>query len=87
MSLLAEAAQFERELSAKSNRRVACEDRAIRRIERREESAERLIGELCRDGRTVFYINLRDRNGRATGKIREGSRHDLISYLLRNRYV
>lgn len=87
MSLLAEAAQLERELSAKSNRRAAGEARYLRRIERREESADRLIGELVRDGKTVFYINLRDRNGRATGKTREGSRHDLISYLLRNHYV
>jgi hypothetical protein len=54
---------------------------------RREDAAAEMIGELCREGRPVHYINLRDRSGRLTGKTKEGSRHDLIGYLVRNRYA
>jgi hypothetical protein len=52
-----------------------------------EEAADRLIGELCREGKNIFYVNLRDRHGHPTGKIKEDTRLNLVAYLIRNRYV
>jgi hypothetical protein len=46
-----------------------------------------IIGTLCREGKTVHYINLTNRKGQYTGKIKTGSQHDLMSYLIRNGYV
>ena len=43
---------------------------------------------LCREGKVVYYINLRDRNGRLTGKTKGSmSEGALIAYLIRNKYV
>lgn len=77
-----EAASNERE-----RRRFAAEDRLIGKLDRLEPQAEALIGELCREGKTVYYINLTTRTGQYTGKTKEGSRSDLIAYLIRNKYV
>lgn len=77
-----EAASNERE-----RRRFAAEERAFDRLDKQMDEAEPLIGELMREGKTVYYINLKDRNGRPTGKTKEGTRADLIAYLLRNHYV
>jgi hypothetical protein len=46
-----------------------------------------IIGTLMREGKIVHYINLTDRKGRYTGKIKTGSEHELMSYLIRNGYV
>lgn len=81
------ACKFERLLEARNSRRLAREDRFLSRAERRESEAEKLVGELCRDGVTVYYVNLLDRRGRATGKIRTGSQFELVQYCLRNNYV
>ena len=51
------------------------------RLAKREEGAEEQIGELIRDGRAVFYV------WPAGGKYREGSRSELVSYLIRNQYA
>jgi hypothetical protein len=74
-------------LDAKSNRRVAAADRYMDRIEKKEAAAENLIGEINRDGKIVSYINQIDRNGAFTGKVIEGSRANLVSYCIKNKYV
>jgi len=68
--------------------RLANQDRAAERQwarsasePTREEVFFRLVGQLNRDGKTVFYINLRN------GKTKEGNPSDLIDYLFRNSYV
>lgn len=68
-------------------RHLRADDRAIEKAERLEPLAEQLVDQLCREGKTVYYINLTDRAGRFTGKTREGGRYDLIAYLIRNKYV
>lgn len=73
---------------ANHNRRMAHEHRFLCNEERREKAAETLIGELCREGRTVYYVNLRTRDGQLTGKTKESaSFFTLVDYLRRNRYI
>jgi len=82
-----EICELEALLNAKSNRRVAAEDRYMDRIEKKEAAAENLIGEINRDGKMVSYINQIDRSGRFTGKTIEGSKLELVRYCIRNHYV
>lgn len=79
---------FERNLEAKHTRRLKAEDRYLTRLEAKEAKAEALVGELVRNGETVYYINLSDRAGRPTGKTLENaSSYPLVEYLIRNHYV
>lgn len=72
----------------RDRRRLAAEDRYLARVEKREKEAEALVGELCREGTTIFYINVRSKEGRLTGKTREfADQGSAIAYLLRNNYV
>lgn len=71
----------ERHLEVRQSRRMAAQDRFLGRIEARETQAEMMIGELCREGRAVYYVWPQG------GKYREGSRGDLIVFLLRNNYA
>lgn len=87
MKTIQEVCEIERHLTAKMNRRVASEDRYLIRLECKEAAAENLIGELCREGKRVHYINQIDRKGRMTGKTIEGNRYELIRYCIRNHYV
>jgi hypothetical protein len=74
--------------SANHNRRMANEARYLSRIEKLEAQAEAMVGELIRDGRTVYYINLLDRAGNFTGKVKESASHTaLTDYLIRNKYL
>lgn len=69
-------------------RRMKAEDRFLTRLEKQEAAAEALVGELCREGTTVYYINLKTRDGNFTGKTRESaSSYELTDYLIRNHYV
>lgn len=68
-------------LDGRHNRRMAAEDRYLTRLERHEAAAEAMIGELCREGRTVFYVWPQG------GKYREGTQGDLIRFLIRNNYA
>ena len=62
--------------------RIQTQDRYLTRLEKLEAKADPMVGELCRDGKTVYYIVT------ARGKVREsGSRQDLIDFLIRNHYV
>lgn len=64
------------------------DDRAIAKAERLEPKALELVGELCREGKTVYYINIKNSAGRNTGKTKESAnRWDLVEYLIRNKYV
>jgi hypothetical protein len=72
---------IEARLDARMGRRLAAEDRALARLERREARAAALIGEVVRDGKPVYYVMTR------AGRVREGTRIDLIAFLLRNFYV
>ena len=79
---------IDRHLDARQSRRMATEARFLDRQDRREKEADALVGELCREGRTIFYINVRSKTGKLTGKTREFSKwSDAVGYLLRNRYV
>ena len=74
--------------SANHNRRMANEARYLSRIEKLEAQADAMVGELIRDGRTVYYINLLDRAGNFTGKVKENASHTaLTDYLIRNKYL
>lgn len=72
---------IDRHLEARQSRRMAAEDRFLGRIERREAAADQMIGELCREGKTVLYVWPQG------GRYREGERGELISFLTRNNYV
>jgi hypothetical protein len=82
-----EICELEVLLNAKSNRRVAAEDRYMDRIEKKEAAAETLIGQINKNGKMVSYINQIDRSGRFTGKTIEGSKLELVRYCIRNHYV
>jgi hypothetical protein len=72
-------AQIERQLDARLSRRMKAEARMLDRIEKREEKAIQMIGEL---GSGKFYIYP------PGGRYRESaSRLELIDFLIRNRYV
>jgi hypothetical protein len=76
------------ELDARQTRRFAAEDRFLGRMERAEEKAAKLIGELCREGRAVYYVNVTDRFGQPTGKVKESTNfYVLVEYLRRNKYI
>ena len=82
------ADDYDRFLDAKHKRRLAAEDRFLSRpTARREREAEALIGELQRGGKTIHYINILSKDGRPTGRVKEGSWAELFNYLLRNKYV
>lgn len=66
------------QLEANQARRVAAQDRYLARIERREAEAEKMIGELNRGKFYVYPVG---------GKYREGTRGELIAFLIRNNYA
>jgi hypothetical protein len=79
-----EAASNER-----ARRRFAAEARAIDRMdredrerEREERAADAKIGQLCREGQTVHYINLLPL---PAGRTKEGTPAELRAFLIRNR--
>ena len=73
--------QIEHQLEARQARRMKAEGRMLDRMERREQAAESMIGELCRDGQTIYYVWPQG------GKYREGSFGELVNFLTRNRYA
>ncbi|AGR48075.1 hypothetical protein PHIM7_345 [Sinorhizobium phage phiM7] len=81
----------ERHLNAREARRLAAEDRYLTRLEKREREAEALVGELCREGKTIYYTNIKTKTGKFTGKIKEFTGPtafgEAIVYLIRNNYV
>ena len=74
----------EQQINANHNRRMANESRMIDRwdsLAKREESAETMLGELCREGKPVYYVVP------IGGRYREGSKADLVAFLVRNNYA
>jgi len=67
-----------RQLEASQNRRMAAESRYIDRIEKREAAADQMIGELNSGKLYVYPVG---------GKYREGTRRELIDFLIRNNYA
>jgi hypothetical protein len=72
---------IDQQLDAKQSRRMTAQDRYLTRREKREAVAETMIGELCKEGKTVYYVWPQG------GKYREGDRYDLIAFLIRNKYA
>lgn len=72
---------IDQQIDANYSRRERGYDRYLDRIEQRELRAAEQIGELCRDGRTVYYV------WPSGGKYREGNWIDLVAFLIRNNYA
>jgi len=68
----------ERRAQARLSRRFASEDRYLARMEKREAIADQMIGEL-NSGKLYIYP--------VGGKYREGTRSELIAFLIRNNYA
>lgn len=66
------------QLEARQARRMAAEDRFLARMEKREAEAEKMIGELNSGKCYVFPVG---------GKYREGTRYELVAFLIRNNYA
>ena len=66
------------QLEARQARRMAAEDRFLARMEKREAEAEKMIGQLNSGKCYVFPVG---------GKYREGTRAELVSFLVRNNYA
>lgn len=69
---------IDQRLDASQARRMAFDARYLARIEKREAAADKMIGELNSGKCYVFPVG---------GKYREGSRADLIAFLIRNNYA
>lgn len=69
---------IDQRLDASQARRMASDARYLARIEKREAAADKMIGELSSGKCYVWPVG---------GKYHEGSRADLIAFLIRNRYV
>ncbi|MBS3648786.1 hypothetical protein KEU06_09230 [Pseudaminobacter sp. 19-2017] len=72
---------YERYLEGRQLRRMKADDRWLARRERLEAKADRMIGELCRDGKTVHYVFP------VGGRYKEGTWGELVDYLIRNKWV
>lgn len=73
---------IEQHLNARETRRLASEHRALIRAEKLEATAERMIGELCKNGATMYYCWP---NG---GRYFESTSHTaVVDYLMRNKFV
>jgi len=72
---------IEQFIEARVSRRIKAEDRALTRLERREARAEKMIGTLIRDGKNINYVMPQG------GQYREGQRHDLVAFLIRNNHA
>lgn len=72
------ASKYEQQLETKQLRRMRAEDRALGKLEKREAAAAQMIGELNSGKCYVYPVG---------GKYREGTRADLIDFLIRNRYA
>ncbi len=74
------ATKFERQMETKGLRRLRAEHRFLCRQEKLEAKAEQMVGELCREGREVFYFIGRSYREFAT-------RTEAIEFIVRNGYV
>lgn len=70
------------QLDARQARRMAAESRFLDRIERREKLAQSLVGELMREGKTIYYCW--PKGGRY---FESQSEQIVIDRLIRNNYA
>ena len=69
---------FEKNLEAKHARRMKADDRAYDKLNKKYDAAEAMIGTL-NSGKLYIYP--------VGGKYREGTKIELIDFLIRNKYV
>jgi hypothetical protein len=70
---------IEQQLEGNQNRRMAAQNRALSRLEKREDAAEKMIGELTNGKFYVYPVG---------GKYREStSFYELVDFLIRNNYA
>lgn len=69
---------IDQQLSATQSRRMAAQNRYLARVEQREAKAEQMVGELNSGKCYVWPVG---------GKYREGTRADLVGFLIRNKYA
>jgi len=69
-------------LEGRDRRRMKVEHRHLTKLEEQEKASEKMIGELTRNGRTVYYVYP------VGGRYKESnSFFDLMFYLIRNKYI
>ena len=77
-----EMSKAERQIEANHSRRMANQHRALVRAERMEAKALPMVGELCREGKTVYYF------APIRGRYFESAhQYDVCAYIIRNQYV
>ena len=69
---------YQAQQDAKQARRMHAQDRYLTRLEKREAQADTMVGEL-NGGRCYVYP--------VGGKYREGTRPELVAFLIRNNYA
>jgi hypothetical protein len=69
---------YEAFLDGRQGRRMKNEERAVIHMDKQLDAADRMIGTLSSGKSYVYPVG---------GKYREGSRGDLIDFLIRNKYV
>jgi hypothetical protein len=69
---------IDQQLEARQSRRMASNDRYLARLEKREEAANQMIGQL-NSGKCYVWPQ--------GGKYREGTRSELVQFLIRNNYA
>jgi len=63
-------------------RRMKQEARFLDKLDRQMEHAEEMIGQLCREGKTIYYVFP------VGGRYKESTNFiDLFQYLVRNKYI
>jgi hypothetical protein len=72
---------IEQFIESRVSRSIKMQDRTLARLDRREAAAEQQVGTLIRDGKQINYVMPQG------GKYREGSKSDLVAFLLRNNYA
>jgi hypothetical protein len=72
---------LDQQLDGIQSRRMSAQSRFLDTIDAREEAAEEMLGQIIRDGKIVYYVT---QHG---GKYREGTRLELVAFLIRNRYA
>jgi hypothetical protein len=82
---------IDQQISGNQNRRIANQNRMDLRADvmgTREDAAEELVGKLCSEGKTVFYINQRNKDGKIMNSIKKFEFHfQAVEFLLRNNYL
>lgn len=68
-------------MEARDAARCKADDKAYAKLSARMDAAEAMIGQLVREDRTVHYVYP------VGGRYREGSRMDMIDFLMRNHYA